>query len=463
MGLYLYRWNGDPAAREQMNRVADLAQRAGIKWSREEFQWHRIEPRKGEFDWNFYDQMVEVAHKHGISVYGLLAYWSEWTKPNTVEGIRDYCNWARQVVRRYKGKVNSWEVWNEPNIFFWTGPKEMYADLLARTYETIKSEDPNAIVLGCATSGIDTNFIKMTMERGGKFDALAIHPYRGDLRDLEFMRELRDVRQLVNKRPVWITELGFPTELIEGYSERNQASLVARLYLTALASEAVQNIAWYDFRNDGVDPYEKEQNFGLVRNDLRPKPGYRTLAALGQAIDGCRPGMAVEVGDGAYAFRFVAKDRDVIAVCAPDNGRLLTFMATPPDIHLVNGAGEPVEPFMSDGHATVTLDTGFPIYITGKPGFKLRTAEPVMRLIADRKQARPGNTVTLQLTPFSERVDWELPVNWLIRRTERDGEYSLTIPITAIPGHTQLRAIVRDGGILRLPLTLSIQPQVIKL
>ncbi|MGB1700168.1 MAG: family 1 glycosylhydrolase, partial [Nannocystaceae bacterium] len=76
----------------------------------------------GKYDFHYYDKVVETARRHGISVYGLLAYWSRWTKPYTEEGIDDFCRWARAVVRRYKGKVKHWEIYNEPNIFFWSGP-----------------------------------------------------------------------------------------------------------------------------------------------------------------------------------------------------------------------------------------------------------------------------------------------------------------------------------------------------
>jgi len=100
-GLYLYRWNGRNDAFENIARTAELAQRAGVKWSREEILWHVTEPEKGRFEWAFYDRMIEIAQQHGISIYGLLDYWSDWTKKDTEEGVEDYCRWARQVVRRY--------------------------------------------------------------------------------------------------------------------------------------------------------------------------------------------------------------------------------------------------------------------------------------------------------------------------------------------------------------------------
>ncbi|MCC7494725.1 MAG: beta-galactosidase [Fimbriimonadaceae bacterium] len=280
MGLYLYRYPGDAAGLARMDRAAALGAAAGVKWSREELQWHRLEPERGKFDWTYYDQMLATAQRHGISVYGLLAYWSRWTKAYTPEGVTDYVAWVRQVVRRYKDRVKHWEIWNEPNIFFWSGPKELYPVMLQQAYRAIKEEDPTAQVLGCSTAGIDRGFIQRCLDAQAPFDILTIHPYRGQLDDKAFAKELRDVQALVGGRPVWITEMGWPTQLNGGVDERTQAQLLARCYLTAVASGACTNISWYDFRNDGGDPFYNEHNFGVVRGDLTPKPAYRALATV---------------------------------------------------------------------------------------------------------------------------------------------------------------------------------------
>jgi len=166
MGLYLYRYPPNEEGFALMGKAAALGRDAGVKWSREEFQWHRIEPEKGRFDWAYYDRLVDIANRNGISVYGLIAYWSHWTKPYTQEGVRDYAAYCRALVTHFKDRIKHWEVWNEPNIFFWSGPKELYADLLKAAYKAIKEADPEAHVLGCSTAGIDTGFVKMVLEIG---------------------------------------------------------------------------------------------------------------------------------------------------------------------------------------------------------------------------------------------------------------------------------------------------------
>jgi len=463
MGIYLNRWRWDHRRKEMMHRLADLARRAGVDWTREEFNWATIEREEGKYDWTFHDELVETAERHGISVCALLCYWSGWAEQNTQKGIDQYCSWVRQVVRRYKGRIQHWEIWNEPNIFFWTGPRELYADLLTQAYETIKKEDPNAVVIGCSTSGIDKKFIELTLENGGKFDALSIHPYRGVLQDPAYMEELREVRRLVGDRPIWITEIGYPSQLLTGYSERRQASLLARTYILSLASRAVDYIAWYNFRNDGNERFEAEQNFGVVRSDLRPKPAYRALATVGRTLDGLTFKEQIDVGDDSYAFRFSDEIRNTVVVCSPRAGRLMTFDSAA-SIQIVNGVSEAINPVRQGNRYTVTLDAGFPIYVSGRAGFPFKSCEPMVRARLERTSVRAGGSVELAFSPTMDVQRWEMPFGW--DRPERigSGTYRLTAPSDSPTGRVELQAYVRLGqSLLRVPITLSVTSAKIRI
>lgn len=456
VGLYLYRWRGDHRRAEQMDRLAELAARAGVKWIREEFNWGLIEPSEGHYAWEFYDQLIEIAGRHGISVYGLLCYWSAYAQADTSRGIDQYCAWVRQVVRRYKDRVRHWEIWNEPNIFFWSGPKELYPELLSRAYEAVKQEDPAAVVMGCSTSGIDADFIRMVMRKGGRFDALTIHPYRGVLDDLKYLEELQAARKLVGDRPVWITEIGFPSHLAGGYSERAQASLLARTYLLSLAG-GMANVAWYDFRNDGANPFDNEQNFGVVRSDFTPKPAYRALCTIGRLLAGLTVQGLIEVGEGAHGCRFRGSLHDVVAVCAPVGARLLSF-ETAARVEVVNAVGERIEPLRSGGRWTVTLDAGFPVYIQGRSGFEFRAVEPPVTVTAAPPVTRPGGVVELTFKPAAVQIDrWSLPLGWSAPQRTASGVYQLIVPSEAVVGPAGIQVVVQHGGLLRIPVSLRIQ------
>src|SRR5262249_35247340 len=149
-------------------------------------------------------------------VYAIACYWSPWTRPYTEEGINDYLNYLRAMVRHYRWDIHYWEIWNEPNIFFWQAPKEMYAELLIKSYAAIKEMDPDAHVLGLSTAGLDTKFIDRMLALKTPFDILTIHPYRTTLDDPGFINELKKVSDQValpdgKRRPVWLTEMGWST------------------------------------------------------------------------------------------------------------------------------------------------------------------------------------------------------------------------------------------------------------
>ncbi len=366
MGVYLYRY-GDNA---QMDQAAAMAQAAGVKWSREEFSWARTEPQRGEYDFHFYDTVVDTAHRHGISVYGLLSYWSSWTKPYTEEGIDDFCTWAKEVVKRYKGRIKHWEVYNEPNIFFWQGPKELYPVLLTRCYEAIKSVDPDADVLGMSTAGIDTKFIQAGLDAGAPFDILTIHPYRAVMAEPGFMKELREVARQVNNRPVWITEMGWSTQINGGKDELTQAQLLARSYLAAIASGACQNISWYDFRNDGTDPFYNEANFGVLRADMTPKPAYRALATVCRTLDSGAPESVESFGDDVIGLQM----GDTTALWSPFKEIILHVKPQGDRLQIKNLMGEALTPKKEGETIVLHLQPGAPIFLTG-PAVK-RSGKP---------------------------------------------------------------------------------------
>ncbi len=358
MGVYLYRY-GDYAA---MERIAASAQAAGVKWTREEFGWAGIEKERGAFDFAFYDQVVDTARKHGISVYGLLSYWSTWTKAYTEEGIDDFCVWARATVHHFKDRVKYWEIYNEPNIFFWTGPKELYPVLVKKCYAAIKAEDPDATVLAVSTAGVDRKFIQRCVDAQAPFDVLTIHPYRARLNDAQFVKEMRETAKLVQGRPTWITEMGWSTH-IGGTDERAQAQLLARCYLGAVASGAIQNIGWYDFRNDGNDPFYFESNFGVLRNDMTPKPAYRALATVCRTLDEGQPRMpkAKKLPKGVLALEM----GKATALWAADKPATVTCRVSRGDFRVLNLMGEEMKIAREGAKVTIPLKPGSPVFLTG--------------------------------------------------------------------------------------------------
>jgi hypothetical protein len=116
-------------------------------------------------------------------------------------------------------------------------------------------------------------------------DGIAVHPYSfpslpmdanqavvGGLNDLPALHALMD-RHGDGGKKIWITEFGAPTGTgSEAVSEEGQAAAVAQ------AGQQVQLWGWagpliyYELLDGGDDRTDIEQNFGILRRDLTPKP-----------------------------------------------------------------------------------------------------------------------------------------------------------------------------------------------
>lgn len=379
MGVYLNRYGGDAAGLAQMERAARMAQAVGVKWSREDFSWSRIERQRGEFDWTYYDQLVACARRHGITVYAIVGYWTSWTKPYTAEGIADYVRFVRALVQRYHHEIKQWEIWNEPNIFFWDGPKDLYADLLKQSYAAIKELDPAAQVLGLSTAGIDRKYISRMLELKAPFDILTIHPYRPHLNDLGFIDDLKEVAEQVRlpdgqRRPVWLTEMGWATHtphnvLRQDFAAttlRAQAELLARSYLCSIVSGVEPRTFWYNFRNDGQDPIYFEHQMGIIYQDFTPKPAYLAYATLTRMLRGQRLAGPVPAPPGVLAFRFRPTDGgpgETLAVWSPAADAALSLPTTAKQARRVNTLGEESSLPSAEGQVKLQLQRGAPVYL----------------------------------------------------------------------------------------------------
>jgi len=465
VGMYLYRFHGHPEGKEWMIRMCDLAARAGVKWTREEFHWNWIEPVQGEQRFEFFDQMVETAAEHGISVYALCCYYTAWTgPPMTDEFIEPYCAYLQSLVKRYGHRIKHWEIWNEPNIFFWPGPKDLYARLLTRAYEAIKAVDPEAQVLGCSTAGIDTGFIQMVLDHGSPFDALTIHPYRSHLDPKKFMQELRDVQKQVGGRDVWITEMGWPSH-IGGLSERDQANHVSRTYVSALASGAARSVAWYDFREDGWDPYYNEHHFGLVRNDLTPKIGYRALATVGRLIGSAVFEGELSLGDDLLAFVFRRGDQRIAVLWSTAATQLVRLHVSGEGVEVFDMVGLPARCAPEGMDRVLLLERNEPVFLVGKDGMDISRGAPPVRVTLPRASAHPGESVEVRLEtgPDAKMTAAVAPLGWGRSAKFVDGVAVVDVPAHATRGAYALVIMLNVGGeVFRLPVEVTVVPALLR-
>jgi polysaccharide biosynthesis protein PslG len=290
----------------------DMIAAAGFKIIRMDFGWQNTEREKGVYNWADYDELTADLGKRGIKALYILDYsnslYEEQTEskdpitgkitrsvaaPNHPESIEAFAKWAAAAAVHFRGKDIIWEIWNEPNINFWRPAPDVaqYNKLATATCKAIRKVVPDAIIIGPATSELPVPFIESFLASGiiEYIDAVSVHPYRRySLSPESAVEDYKKIRELIDrytpegkpKIPIISGEWGYSSSK-KGVAVETQAAYIVRMQLSNLVYGIPFSI-WYDWKNDGPDPEEHEENFGTVTNDLKPKPAYTAIKTLNE-------------------------------------------------------------------------------------------------------------------------------------------------------------------------------------
>ena len=366
-GIYLHRWGFAPKSFAQMERLVASANRAGLRWLREQMVWRYIAPKGDEADFANYDRIMRICETNGMSVCMLFSSLDREDRTADPDYPERYCAALRQAVRRYRGRVASWEICNEPNLPWPMKPewKANYRRLLPMATKVVHEEDPSARTVGCSASGLGLGFVKSLADE--TFDDVSVHPYRRFVDDREFLADLEDLYLASRGRAVWMTEIGWDS--FPGYARKKSpdhlvelheyASLIARAYMTAAAGRGVKAVFGYDYVDDGVLAAGYEYHMGVVCSDLSPKPAYRALAKVCRTFDVGTPSMMVGA-DGLTVFRM--GDKCAVWVHGYEPRRI----SVAGRVRTTNLMDEPVEPERVDGRSFFFADSRHPLFFDGE-------------------------------------------------------------------------------------------------
>jgi len=101
----------------------EMLSNSGITMIRMDFFRDRTEPQKGVYDFSAYDRLTEALKKYKIRPLFSLDYsnrnYDEGLSPYSPEGRAAFAKWAASAAIHFKNQGILWEMYNEPNIFFW--------------------------------------------------------------------------------------------------------------------------------------------------------------------------------------------------------------------------------------------------------------------------------------------------------------------------------------------------------
>lgn len=252
-------------------------------------RWDQIEKAPDRYDWTALDAAVTNAETAGATdimyVLGSTPRWA--SRSPDLPGLygpgstalptdpEDYLDFLREVATRYKGRITSYQIWNEANTrSFYEGDWNRLAQLTRRAYDTVKITDPSALVVAASSTVIpdpafyDESFFfryaRALHRAGDPVDAMAVHLYPVDTTKGPDARaeSIRAAQRVLNKlgvnRPLWDTEVnygdrraGLPQVVPE---PQTAATYVARTYLDS-ATLGIARTYWYgwDLSVLGID------------------------------------------------------------------------------------------------------------------------------------------------------------------------------------------------------------------
>ncbi len=230
--------------------------------------WPYVERTKGVFDWRNLDAWVNEAQSRGVSYFFSPEKVPSWAAADQkscsplytgssvmgctsmVTNIQDWDAYVTALVTRYKGRIQIYELWNEPNGSF-TGTMADLVTLTTHMYNIIRSIDPNAFILSPSpsTSGIGS-YLDNYFGAGGPtgVDGVSFHTYTATPENV--INYINNIKSIAAKyglasKPLWDTEGSWGTASVTSDA---QAAAVARFYLLQW-SNGVSRFYWYAWDN----------------------------------------------------------------------------------------------------------------------------------------------------------------------------------------------------------------------
>lgn len=342
-------------------RDLDMIVAAGFKFIRMDLVWSRVERVKGvyDFDTSGYDALTRGCKRRGIQILYILDYSNKLYESDrsirTEAGREAFVAFGEAAAKRYAGKGVLWEIWNEPNLRHFWNPQpsiEDYCKLVEAAAERIRQADPTGQVVGGATSGIPLEWFEECFQRGllKWIDILSVHPYRFQAPETVF-EDYAKLRELIKRytptgkdMPVISGEWGYSNLNWDRshLSEQQQAWYLARMFIINL-HQGIPVSIWYDWKNDGTNPNEREHQFGTVRHDLSPKAAYLAAKVLSSTLAGYSVVQRLEIADANdFAFRLTKDQNEAIVFWTLGQSHEVTLPIEPTEVMLVDIDGSKV-------------------------------------------------------------------------------------------------------------------------
>ncbi len=288
----------DAALRDEPGYREDLREQFSTLTPENAMKWAVLEPTRGDVDWRQADRLVDFAREHDLEVrghplvwFGQLPTWVEALRgPEVRQVMREH---IRAVVGRYRGRVRTWDVVNEPfgddgsrrrSVF----QREVGDGWVEDAFRTARAGDPEAKLylneIGAEAPGPKSDalyaLVKGLVARGVPIDGVGFQAHltvdgipRGFRRNLERFAAL-GLDVAITEADVALTLPARAADL------QRQAGAYEGLVEVCVAVPRCRGITFWGFtdRHSWIPATQPGQGAAtLLDAQLRPKPAYRAV------------------------------------------------------------------------------------------------------------------------------------------------------------------------------------------
>ncbi|MCD2498850.1 hypothetical protein [Microbacterium nymphoidis] len=479
---------------------------AGYGLSRIDQTWEGIEPTAGNYTFD----TLATATQRELSQHGVNAMWNALYKnplydnnqtPHTPSGIAAFAAYAGATAgfASAESLTHDVGVYNEYNSSGFNSSgcltAACYVALLEPTASAIHAADPQANVMGPVTAGVQLDWARDFIDRGGldSIDTYAVNYYGVQNfgpgtapEESEAVTALPELVDLVHANdggrdiPVRITENGWATHTA-GSSAQQQADFAIRGPVLAEAA-GVDSYIWYAIMDTGFNPSEREDNFGLLNrpdatscwnwicpdapgytyggvHGISPKPAFVTQAVLIRQTTGLEQQPREDLSSPtAYSYPYTDGTRTnrVLWSTAADH----VTVSSANGFTLTDEFGTKTE--VGAGDFSLTLDES-PVFISGTVTLAL-TPAPFAVDVADQTVAGGAATVTVTALDAGIRPRTVTVMGDGVKQTFHlaGGSVQMTLPAASRLGRRTITVTVAQGGQGQKPMAqLRAHTQVI--
>lgn len=251
------------------------------------FYWIAFERERGKPNYDYIDKVTGWCRTNGIRVKGHPLLWGNesgippWSKGQPDPATQE--RRVREIVERYKGRIEFWEVVNEPSHemsikiddpYRWAREANPTAHLIVNDYFILADGGPSfrRLLVTSIQNGVPFDGIGIQAHEPANM-RFPLHRVKAILDDYATLGKALHITEFTpasNGEPVVGSAIGGV------WDEARQAEYAENFYRVCFSHPAMQGITWWDLSDGG----SWRKGGGLLHPDLSPKPAYEALRKL---------------------------------------------------------------------------------------------------------------------------------------------------------------------------------------